>query len=178
MTYYGGKELADAFRTVRRNTIQIAEDIPDDRYGYRPTADSRTVAEELAHLASGTWWHQQVHGVEKKAFITFDDFGALMGQSTEIEKGLTTKPQIVDALRRRGDEFTQFLEGLSADQLAERVGFPPPIQPSTKTRFEMLLAAKEHEMHHRAKLMVIERLLGIVPHLTRQRQERQASAAR
>src|SRR6476646_8382959 len=25
MTYYGGKELADAFRTVRKNTIQIAE---------------------------------------------------------------------------------------------------------------------------------------------------------
>jgi len=28
MTYYGGKELADAFRTVRKNTIQIAQDIP------------------------------------------------------------------------------------------------------------------------------------------------------
>ena len=28
MTYYGGKELAAAFRTVRNNTIQIAEEIP------------------------------------------------------------------------------------------------------------------------------------------------------
>jgi uncharacterized damage-inducible protein DinB len=177
MTYYGGKELADAFRTVRRNTIQIAEDIPDDRYGYRVTPESRSVAEELAHLASGTWWHQEVHGVQKKAFITFEDFGGLMGRTTEIEQGLTSKPQIVDALRRRGDEFAQFLESLSPEQLAERVGFPPPIQPSTKSRFEMLLAAKEHEMHHRAKLMVAERLLGIVPHLTRQRQERQAAQA-
>jgi len=34
----------------------------------------------------------------------------------------------------------------------------------------MLLSAKEHEMHHRAQLMLIERLLGIVPHLTRQMQ--------
>ena len=39
-----------------------------------------------------------------------------------------------------------------------------------KTRFEMLIGAKEHEMHHRAQLMVIERLIGIVPHLTRNRQ--------
>jgi uncharacterized damage-inducible protein DinB len=41
-----------------------------------------------------------------------------------------------------------------------------------KSRFESLLGAKEHEMHHRAQLMLIERQLGIVPHLTRQRQER------
>jgi uncharacterized damage-inducible protein DinB len=45
---------------------------------------------------------------------------------------------------------------------------------------ESLLGAKEHEMHHRAQLMLIERQLGIVPHLTRQRQERiaQMRAAR
>jgi uncharacterized damage-inducible protein DinB len=38
----------------------------------------------------------------------------------------------------------------------------------------MLLSAKEHEMHHRAQLIVLERLLGLVPHLTRQFQERMA----
>ena len=42
----------------------------------------------------------------------------------------------------------------------------------------MLLSVKEHEMHHRAQLMVLERMLGIVPHLTRQMQERQAAMAR
>lgn len=40
----------------------------------------------------------------------------------------------------------------------------------------MLLSAKEHEMHHRAQLMVLERMLGLVPHLTRQFQERRAQA--
>jgi len=28
----------------------------------------------------------------------------------------------------------------------------------------MLLGTKEHEMHHRGQLMLIERLLGITPH--------------
>jgi len=41
-----------------------------------------------------------------------------------------------------------------------------------RSRLEMLLSAKEHEMHHRAQLMLIERQLGIVPHLTRQMQAR------
>ena len=38
MNYYGSKELADAFRTVRKNTIQIAEDIPEDKYDFKAVA--------------------------------------------------------------------------------------------------------------------------------------------
>ena len=42
----------------------------------------------------------------------------------------------------------------------------------------MFLSVKEHEMHHRGQLMLIERMIGIVPHLTRQMQERMAQAAK
>jgi uncharacterized damage-inducible protein DinB len=55
------------------------------------------------------------------------------------------------------------------------VYFPEGAQPPSKTRFEMLLSPKEHEMHHRAQLMVVERMLGMVPHLTREQQARMAS---
>ena len=44
----------------------------------------------------------------------------------------------------------------------------------SKSTFEMLLGIKEHEMHHRAQLFLIERMVGIVPHLTRARMERMA----
>lgn len=175
MDYYGSRDLAEAFRTVRRNTIQIAEDIPHDQYGYRVTPEVQTVAQELAHVACATWWHIQVHSVDKKTFLTFEDFGSYMTRVSDMEKALTAKAQILDALRQHGEEFARFLEGLTPAQLAERVGLPPPVQPSAKSRFEMVLGAKEHEMHHRAKLMVVERLLGIVPHLTRARQQRQGS---
>ena len=176
MHEYGGREMAEAFRTVRKNTIQIAEDIPEDQYGYRVTPDVQTVAEELAHVAAATWWAHQVHKADKKTFITFEDFGAFMAKTAEIENKLKTKSQIVEALRKNGEEFAQLLESLTREQLFETVSFPPPVQPSTKTRFEMLLGVKEHEMHHRGKLMVVERLLGIVPHLTRARQQRMATA--
>jgi hypothetical protein len=65
----------------------------------------------------------------------------------------------------------------SDEFLAERVTVPSGMMPPTKTRFEMLLGGKEHEMHHRGQLMLIERMLGIVPHLTRQMQERMAMAS-
>jgi uncharacterized damage-inducible protein DinB len=176
MNHYGAKELAESFRTVRRNTIQIAQDIPEDKYTFRATPDTQTVAEELAHIACSTLWQVQAHEVEKKTFISFEDFGTYMGLSSTEEKKLTTKSDILNALDKRGEEFASFLERLSDEQLAERVSFPPPVQPSSRTRFEMLLSVKEHEMHHRGKLMLVERLIGIVPHLTRARQQRTQAA--
>ena len=54
MTYYGGKELAAAFRTVRNNTIKIAEDIPENKYDFKPAPDCRSVKEMLAHVGAST----------------------------------------------------------------------------------------------------------------------------
>jgi uncharacterized damage-inducible protein DinB len=54
---------------------------------------------------------------------------------------------------------------------------PKEMTPPSRTRFEMLLGPKEHEMHHRGQLMLIERLLGIVPHLTREQQARMGAMA-
>jgi uncharacterized damage-inducible protein DinB len=52
---------------------------------------------------------------------------------------------------------------------------PPGGTPASKTRFELLLGVKEHEMHHRGQLMLIERMLGITPHLTREQEARRAA---
>ena len=74
-----------------------------------------------------------------------------------------TKADIIDALMTRGQEFASWLETLTDAQLGEQVTFPAGLQPPSKSRFEMLLGAKEHEMHHRGQLMVIQRLLGVTP---------------
>jgi uncharacterized damage-inducible protein DinB len=178
MQFYGGNEMAEAFRTVRRNTLQIANDIPEESYGFRVTPDTMSVAEELAHVACSTLWAVEAHAVDKKTAISMEDFGAYMARTSAAEKKLTTKQDIVAALLKNGEEFANMLARLAPEQLSEFVSFPPPVQPPRKSRFEMLLGVKEHEMHHRAKLMVSERLLGIVPHLTRARQQRQAAAAK
>ena len=177
MNYYGGKQMAESFRTVRQNTIQTAQDIPEEQYGFAAADGGMTVAAMLAHLAASTNFHYQAHGVDKKSHLSMEDFGGYMGQAKQIETSLTTKAAIIDALTTRGDEFAAWLETLTEAQLGESVSFPAGLQPPSKSRFEMLLGAKEHEMHHRAQLMVIQRILGITPHLTRRRQEAMAARA-
>jgi uncharacterized damage-inducible protein DinB len=51
---YGGKQLANSFRTVRKNTIQVAEDIPEQDYNPVPAAECRSAAKMLAHIALAT----------------------------------------------------------------------------------------------------------------------------
>jgi uncharacterized damage-inducible protein DinB len=93
------------------------------------------------------------------------------------EKVARSKEQIIALLQSEGEIFAGWLEGLPESFLAERVGMPPGGMPASKSRFEMVLGVKEHEMHHRGQLMLIERMLGIVPHLTRAYQARQAATA-
>ena len=173
MTYYGSKELAESWRTVRKNTIQVAEDIPEEKYSFRAAPDTMSVGEILAHLAASPHWAEQCLFIEKKATVTMEDFGRWMGENAATQKTLTTKAAIVDALKTRGEQFANHLESATEADLAAPVAAPN----ATKSRFEMLLGVKEHEMHHRAQLFLIERMIGIVPHLTRARQERQAAAA-
>jgi uncharacterized damage-inducible protein DinB len=176
MIDYGGKELAASFRTVRNNTIQIAEEIPDGKYSFKAAPDIRSVGQTLVHIAMAPTFQLHVHQ-NRVEDLTKVPFQELMGKMASEEAKPRSKAEIVAFLRAEGEKFASYLESLPESFLAERVTMPPGAQPSAKSRFEMLLSPKEHEMHHRGQLMLIERLVGLVPHLTRQSQERMAAQA-
>jgi uncharacterized damage-inducible protein DinB len=171
MTYYGAKELARSFRTVRKNTLKIAEEIPEDKYTFRPAEGCRSVAETLGHIAMISRVPQQVHFVERRTTLVGFDFFGLRDKLQAEAKAPRSKAQILELLRTEGEKFAKALDGVSEAFLAETVEYPEGMEPRVKSRFELLTAAKEHEMHHRGQLMVVERMLGITPHLTRQMEE-------
>jgi uncharacterized damage-inducible protein DinB len=176
MNYYGGKELAAAFRTVRENTIKIAEEIPENKYDFRPAPDTRTVGQTLTHIAVSTGFqsHIQTNRVTDLKTVNFPE---LFQKFTAEEAKPRTKAEVVAYLQSEGSTFASFLESLSDSFLSEPVAMPPGAGGATKSRFEMLLSPKEHEMHHRGQLMTMQRMIGQVPHLTRQMQERMAQMA-
>jgi uncharacterized damage-inducible protein DinB len=170
MSTYGGKELAEAFRTVRKNTIQVAEDIPESKYGHVPAAECKSVAEMLRHIAVSTQIWEEIHKKQRLRTLVGLDYFGIRGRMDTEEAKPRSKAEIVEWLRRSGEEFAAWLETLTPEFLGEMV--TEPDGKTAKSRFERLLSAKEHEMHHRAQLMLIERQLGIVPHITRQFDER------
>src|SRR6266498_1552826 len=89
MTYYGGKDLAAAFRTVRGNTIKIAEEIPENKYDFKPAPDCRTVAQTLAHIAVSTGVQSHVHGNKISDMKTLDFMELFQKFSAEEAKPRT-----------------------------------------------------------------------------------------
>jgi uncharacterized damage-inducible protein DinB len=175
MTYYGAKELARSFRTVRNNTITIAEEIPEEKYGFRAAEGCRSIAETLVHIAVMSRVPEQIHVVEHRStLVGFDFFGLRDKLQAEVEAP-RTKAQVLELLRTEGEKYAKVLEAASEAFLGEQVEYPEGMEPRVKSRFEMLIAPKEHEMHHRGQLMVVERMLGITPHLTRHMEERIAA---
>jgi uncharacterized damage-inducible protein DinB len=164
MSLYGIRQLIDSFRTVRRNTIQVAEEIPEADYQYRPAPASRSVAETLVHIAWLGGADRFLH--EEKRLASFDgfDFGAFLTTSEVEESRQRSKAEIIELLRTEGDRWVHWVEQLPETFLSEQFRAP---DGKSVSRFEMLLGTKEHELEHRAQLTVIQRLLGLVPHFTR-----------
>jgi uncharacterized damage-inducible protein DinB len=172
MNYYGSRDLANSFRTVRKNTIQTAEDIPEDHYGFAPAEGTKSIAQTLVHIALSPQIQLTIHSTEPRTSFEGFDFPAFIQQLTGEEAKGRTKAQVIGLLQTEGERWANFLEGVTEDFLAEPFGMPSGATPVSKSRFEMLLSVKEHEMHHRGQLAVSQRLLGVVPHLTKEREAR------
>ena len=85
MTYYGSKELAASFRTVRKNTLVVAQEIPEDHYGFSPAPGCRTVAQTLVHMAVSLRFPEQIHFTEHRSNLEGVNF--------------------IDVYKRQGDEW-------------------------------------------------------------------------
>lgn len=175
MNYYGAKDLASSFLTVRKNTITIAEEIAEKHYDFRAAPEVRTIRQMLVHISMICRLQEQIHSIERRTTLEGFNFPALMKQMIAEEQKQRSKDEIIALLRDEGGRFANWVTNLSDHFLGERVTMPPGMTPLSKTRFEMILGVKEHEMHHRGQLMLMERMLGLVPHLTRAMQERIAS---
>ena len=175
MTCYGAKEIAASFRVVRNNTLKIAEEIPEDKYSFQPAEGTRTVAQTLIHISNAHKFALALHRDEVRSTVVGFDFMSFIAPLIASEQQPMTKAQIVARLTAAGEEFENWVKTLSDDFLAQSVSLPPGAVPPSKTRFELLIAVKEHEMHHRGQLMLVERMIGITPHLTREQEARRAA---
>lgn len=170
MVNYGARQLAAAFRTVRKNTVQVAEDIPEDKYEFVAAPGVKTVREMLAHIACAPRLQEDLHRVQRVTTLQGYDWSKPIAAAAAYEATPRTKAEVLSALKSEGEAFAGWLDTLTDDFLNETYLDPTGANP--KARFESLLGVKEHEMHHRAQLMLVLRLVGGVPHLTRERQAR------
>lgn len=167
--------IMDSFKAVRGNTIEVARDIPADKYDFRGAPETRTVAELFRDIIRITEFvvgvaisREKVDFAEKPR----DEWGKMFVK-TDLA-ALTTPEQVVAALQVSMDDLCDRVMATDDSFLNETFLAP---DGRNKVRLWMVNTAKEQEMAMRAQLMLIERMLGIVPHTTRRQQEAERAKA-
>src|SRR3954464_11717879 len=131
MVNYGARELAAAFRTVRKNTVQVAKDIPEDKYDFKPSPEARSVRELLTHIAYLTMLQYDFHRDRRITTLPGYDFGALIGKINGESSKPRNKAEIIQVLEKEGDAYAKWIESLSNDFLNET--YTDPMGQNAKT---------------------------------------------
>src|SRR5207248_3807938 len=52
----GSAAILEQWNDIGRKLIAIAEDLPEDKYDYKPNADSRTFVAQLLHVSASMYY--------------------------------------------------------------------------------------------------------------------------
>jgi uncharacterized damage-inducible protein DinB len=154
--------LLDSWRSVRQDTAQAVEDMPETEMDFRPVPELMTFREIARHIVGSSYaiTGMLLDGVEKL-------------NRQELVKRFPGVPAdagaalLASELRSR---FEERLPALAAQPPEFYAGIVTRMDGQQVTRLEMIQTVKEHELTHRAQLFLYLRLKGIVPVTTRRRQ--------
>jgi uncharacterized damage-inducible protein DinB len=143
------ERVAD-WERAKAYTKEYLDAMPEEGISYKPTAEMRSFAEQMLHLAMGN------------ANITATSTGTERHFKENIEKSdkYKTKEALTQVVMESYDFVIQTLKGLSDAQLAEKVKF---FNGQEYTREVGISKAFEHQTHHRGQTTVYLRLKGVTP---------------
>ncbi len=123
--------------------------MPESEYGFRPTPEEMTFAEQLMHIAAVIDWHGFSKADGQEYNPRWKDY--------KVE-GRTKKEmiQIIDREFERTAKLMASFTPARLDETGSNAKF-------TRTRRQFLLLMADHVTHHRAQMVVYLRLKGIVP---------------
>jgi len=156
-------EALDAWIDAREGVIAELESIPADRYDFRPTQDVRSVAELACHILEVS---ELMVGelTREDTDLHREPFPDLVARYASDVQGLTDRDEILRAAREtldRGVERFRDVGELHMLQLIER------FDGKKGTRLAWMHHGIAQEMYHRGQLCTYERLMGLVPALTK-----------
>lgn len=142
------QQILDTFTACRNATLELARRIPDDLLGLSFDGDfAPTVAATLLHIADGPdWWMQ--HCMQD-------------GRGRSAPPKATDRQTIIHQLQTSRDRLLQFFQCDDAVNMARSFRIVPEHGGDGPwTGRDRVLYLLAHEIHHRAKLVLVLRRAG------------------
>jgi len=146
------KELGATFQRAATEIIDVAEAMPAEKYGYKPTPEISSFGDQLVHVAG----------------ITQRFIDAAKGTKTDAaHHGAMAKPEVIALLKTTFQSAQEMITPLTDAQLLEPVKFP--FGDRTVTRATFWQGPLFQIRNHYGQLVVYLRMNGIVPPTTARR---------
>jgi uncharacterized damage-inducible protein DinB len=151
------EESLQAWNSMARKVIEMAEDFPEEKYNYKPTPDVRSVAQLMLHIAGVNYYFTNV--AEGREVATAED--------DPPRDKFKTKKEIVAYLTK------SFADGAAAIKKRGERGMGGAVKHPFGDRMATLNSIcrdiTEHSGEHYGNLVVYYRLNGMVPPMSRPR---------
>jgi uncharacterized damage-inducible protein DinB len=146
------KELVASFQRAAAEILDVAEVMPAEKYGYKPTPEVSSFGDQLVHVA----------GITQRFIDT------AKGVKTEAaHHGAMAKPEVIGLLKKTFQSAQEMIAPLTDAQLLEPVKFP--FGDRTVTRATFWQGPLYQIRNHHGQLVVYLRMNGIVPPTTARR---------
>jgi len=132
---------------------EAAEEVPEARYAYRPTAEVRTFGQLIGHIAGAQY------------LICAAALGEPARSEDEIERTRTTRAELLSALRAS----TEYCARAYA-QADAAVQQPTQLFGEERSRLFALVLNATHDAEHYGNIVTYMRLNGMIPPSSRRRQ--------
>ena len=134
---------------VSRQLVALADAIPAEKFAWRPAPGVRSTSEVLMHLVLSNFYLLSVTGPKMPADLT----------STDMEKTVTAKPEVIDWLKRSLDAVKSAHAGVKPKDLKRKV----EVAKRAATVDGMYLRIIVHANEHMGQLVAYARMNGVVP---------------
>jgi uncharacterized damage-inducible protein DinB len=143
------KVLLDAWNDIGRKLIAMAEDMPEDKYDFKPNPAQRPFADQLLHAAGANYFFiNPVKGLEAP-------------QGDPKRADYKSKAAVVDFVRKSFSDGAALIQGKGDSGLNDL--FIDPFSKQQVRVGDYAWGFIEHSGEHYGQLVVYYRLAGLVP---------------
>lgn len=145
------KDYVERLENSKKYLILLAETMPEDKYGFRATPESKSFAENLMHIGWAMDWHSQslLGGREARDWRT----------DTELRVAEKSKEEMIATIDKTFDETTRLINQFDTTQFDDELDY----FGLNRSKRQIFLLLADHITHHRGQMLVCMRLNGLVP---------------
>jgi len=142
---------------AKEYTLEVAKEMPAEKYTYRPTDSVRSFGEQMAHIGMSTKFILKV-------FVKGEELNFDPAETAKMEKQIgASKEDCIKSIEVAFDEVITALEGMNDKDLQSTfVFFFSPEKPEF-SKEDGFIFIRDHITHHRAQAIVYLRMNEEVP---------------